>query len=184
MVMPYNSTKSAVLPRTIKAHLLLAELQAEARAERFSESFIHHFADDGATGAEPSGFSAIPPRAGGGGMTDLDVQIDAAHRQAQEIENQARQVEARIIKAGATPLTRQYGRPVDTAAIKQNLTLVSVLNRRDPALASFLGVQTGDYIRQAEERATRELQAQGCDGLLLGALHGHGTDAQLEPSGP
>jgi len=93
-------------------------------------------------------------------MNDLDVQIDAAHRQAQEIENQARQVEARIVAAGGTPLTRQYGRPVDTAAIKQNLTLVSVLNRRDPALASFLGVQTGDYIRQAEERATREMQAQ------------------------
>jgi len=93
-------------------------------------------------------------------MNDLDVQIDAAHRQAQEIENQARQVEARIIAAGATPPTRQYGKPVDPAAIKQNLTLVSVLNRRDPALASFLGVQTGDYIRQAEERATREMQVQ------------------------
>lgn len=93
-------------------------------------------------------------------MTDLDVQIDAAHRQAQEIENQARQVEARIVAAGGTPPTRQYGRPVDPAAIKQNLTLVSVLNRRDPSLASFLGVQTGDYIRQAEERATREMQAQ------------------------
>ena len=93
-------------------------------------------------------------------MTDLDVQIDAAHRQAQEIENQAQQVEARIVAAGGTPPTRPYGRPVDPAAIKQNLTLVSVLNRRDPSLASFLGVQTGDYIRQAETRATRELQAQ------------------------
>lgn len=92
-------------------------------------------------------------------MTDLDVQIDAAHRQAQEIENQARQVEARIVAAGGTPPTRQYGRPVDPAAIKQNLTLVSVLNRRDPALASFLGVQSGAYIREAEERATLELQA-------------------------
>ena len=93
-------------------------------------------------------------------MTDLDVQIDAAHRQAQETENQARQVEARILAAGGTPPTRPYGRPVDPAAIKQNLTLVSVLNRRDPSLASFLGVQTGDYIRQAEECATREMQAQ------------------------
>jgi len=71
MVMPYNSTKSAVLPRTIKAHLLLAELQAEARAERFSESFIHHFADDGATGAQPAGFSAIPPRSGGSSWLSL-----------------------------------------------------------------------------------------------------------------
>ena len=28
-----------------------------------------------------------------------------------------------------------------------------------------------------------QLQAQGCDGFLLGSLHGHGADAQLEPSG-
>ena len=44
--MAYNSAKGAVLPKTIKAHLLLAELQAEARAERFAESFDQHFADD------------------------------------------------------------------------------------------------------------------------------------------
>jgi hypothetical protein len=44
--MSYNSTKGAVLPKTIKAHLLLAELQAEARAERFVESFDQYFADD------------------------------------------------------------------------------------------------------------------------------------------
>ena len=28
-----------------------------------------------------------------------------------------------------------------------------------------------------------QLQAQGCNGFLLGSLHGHGADAQLEPSG-
>ena len=44
--MAYNSSKGAVLPKTIKAHLLLAELHAEARAERFAESFDQHFADD------------------------------------------------------------------------------------------------------------------------------------------
>ena len=44
--MAYNSSKGAVLPKTIKAHLLLAELQAEARAERFAASFDQHFADD------------------------------------------------------------------------------------------------------------------------------------------
>jgi hypothetical protein len=40
--MAFNSSKSAILPRTIKAHLLLAELQAEARRERFDQ----HFPDD------------------------------------------------------------------------------------------------------------------------------------------
>jgi len=44
--MAYNSSKVSVLPRTIKAHLVLAELQAEARAERFAASFDQHFADD------------------------------------------------------------------------------------------------------------------------------------------
>ena len=44
--MAFNSSKSAILPRTIKAHLLLAELQAEARRERFAESSDQHFPDD------------------------------------------------------------------------------------------------------------------------------------------
>jgi len=42
----YNSSKGAVLPKTIKAHLVLAQLQAEARAECFAASFDQHFADD------------------------------------------------------------------------------------------------------------------------------------------
>ena len=43
--LPFNPKKSAILPKTIKAHLLLAELQAEARRERFAASFDQHFAD-------------------------------------------------------------------------------------------------------------------------------------------
>jgi hypothetical protein len=44
--LPFNPKKSAILPKTIKAHLLIAELQAEARRERFAASFDQHFADD------------------------------------------------------------------------------------------------------------------------------------------
>ena len=44
--MPFNPKKSAILPKTIKAHLLIAELQAEARRERFAASFDQHFPDD------------------------------------------------------------------------------------------------------------------------------------------
>jgi hypothetical protein len=40
--LPFNPKKSASLPKTIKAHLLIAELQAEARRERFDQ----HFPDD------------------------------------------------------------------------------------------------------------------------------------------
>ena len=87
---------------------------------------------------------------------DLSTSIDAAYQQAEDTENIAIQIEARIIAAGGKPLLRQYGKPVDAAAIKQNLTLVSQLNRRDPKLATFLGVQSG-YQQQLElEQAARK----------------------------
>jgi hypothetical protein len=44
--LPFNPKKSASLPKTIKAHLLIAELQAEGRRERFAASFDQHFADE------------------------------------------------------------------------------------------------------------------------------------------
>jgi hypothetical protein len=93
-------------------------------------------------------------------MTDLDAQISKAHSAAEEAEHQARAIEARIIKAGGTPPLRQYGSPISADAIRQNLTLVSVLNRRDPALASFLGVQSGAYRKAEEEQAARAMAAQ------------------------
>ncbi len=91
---------------------------------------------------------------------DSDTAVDAAYQEAELIEAGARQVEARIIAAGGRPLLRQYGKPIDTAAIKQNLTLVSQLNRRDPKLATYLGVQSG-YQQQLEAQdAQRKAQEQ------------------------
>lgn len=86
----------------------------------------------------------------------LDQQIDAAHSAAERIEADALQIEARIVKAGGIPPRRQYGKPVSTEAIRQSLTLVGLLNKRDPALASFLGIQSGSYAREAAERAERQ----------------------------
>ena len=87
---------------------------------------------------------------------DLSSAIDAAYAEAESTEATAAAIEARIIAAGGKPLLRQYGKPVDAAAIKQNLTLVSQLNRRDPKLATFLGVQSG-YQQQLElEQAARK----------------------------
>ena len=118
---------------------------------------------------------------------DLSTSIDAAYQQAEDTENIAIQIEARIIAAGGKPLLRQYGNPVDADAIKQNLTLVSQLNRRDPKLATFLGVQSG-YQQQLEleqahaaaasERmatATAELQQKNQQAAAIrqqAALHG------------
>ena len=91
---------------------------------------------------------------------DLSTSIDAAYAAAEETEATARQVEARIIAAGGRPLLRQYGKPVDTAAIKQNLTLVSQLNRRDPKLATYLGVQSGYQQQLEQQQAACKAQEQ------------------------
>jgi hypothetical protein len=50
------------------------------------------------------------------------------------------------------PPTRRYVRPVNAAAIAENLTLRSLLQRRDPALANYLGCGS-DYQRKEEEAA-------------------------------
>ena len=90
----------------------------------------------------------------------LDQRIDAAHAEAERAENEARQVESRIVAAGGIPPKRQYGRPVDPEAVRNNLTLSSVLSRRDPALASYLGVGSDYHRRQQQEREAAALQAQ------------------------
>ena len=91
---------------------------------------------------------------------DLSTSIDAAYAEAESTEATAAAIEARIVAFGGKPLLRQYGKPVDAAAIKQNLTLVSQLNRHDPKLATFLGVQSG-YQQQLElEQAARMAAAE------------------------
>ena len=54
---------------------------------------------------------------------------------------------------------RQFGQPVNIAALKRNLTAVSLLNK-DPELASFLGVQSGAFAREAEAKAAAQMQAE------------------------
>lgn len=96
-------------------------------------------------------------------MTDLDVTIEKAHSAAEETENQARQVEARICCiAGADRLLprRGYGQPVSSDDIARNLTLRGLIARNDPQLASYLGVST-DYHRQQEQaKAARAASSQ------------------------
>jgi len=65
------------------------------------------------------------------------------------------QIDARILKAGDIPPRRQYGKPVSTEAIRQNLTLTGLINSRNPQLASYLGVQTGAHQRRQEEQQAR-----------------------------
>jgi hypothetical protein len=93
-------------------------------------------------------------------VTDLDAQISKAHSAAEATEQQARHLEARILKTGAQLPKRQYGSPLNPEALKQNLTARSLICKRDPELASFLGLQDGSYRREAEEREAAAMRAQ------------------------
>lgn len=90
----------------------------------------------------------------------IDQQIDAAHSAAEQTEAEALQIEARIVRAGGIPPVRQYGKPVSAADIARNMTLTGLINSRDPALASFLGIQTGSHQRRQEEEAARKAAAE------------------------
>jgi len=96
-------------------------------------------------------------------VTDLDTQISQAHAAAEATEQQARHLEARILKTGAQLPRRQYGSPVNPDDLKQNLTARSLICKRDPALASFLGLQDGSYRREAEEREARVLRGKALE---------------------
>ena len=90
----------------------------------------------------------------------LDYQIDAAHHEAQRIENEALAIEARIIKAGGVPPTRRYGKPVSGEAVSKNLTLTGALQRRDPALAAYLGIGSDFHQKQQQAAEARRLQVE------------------------
>jgi hypothetical protein len=92
----------------------------------------------------------------------LEQRIEAAHGDAERIEDEARQIEARICRIpGADRMlpVRTYGRPVSGEAISKNLTLRSLLVEHDPRLASFLGVGSGSQRRNKELAAAREASA-------------------------
>jgi hypothetical protein len=93
----------------------------------------------------------------------LDYQIDAAHHEAQRIEAEAGQIEARIVAAGGVPPVRRYGTPVSGEAVSRNLTTTGLLQRRDPALANYLGIGS-DYHRKQEAAAeARKMQPQALE---------------------
>lgn len=96
-------------------------------------------------------------------MDALDKEISRAHTAAEEAENQARQLEARIARIpGAARLLplRRYGAPVDAAEVRRNLTLSSLIARADHELACLLGCATGEHRRREEEAAAAALQAE------------------------
>jgi len=91
---------------------------------------------------------------------NLDQLIDDAHTQVERTEQEARQIEARIIKAGGVPPRRPYGRPVSGEDVARNLTLRGLLQARDPALAAFLGFGSDLARKREEDAAAAALQAE------------------------
>ena len=90
----------------------------------------------------------------------LDYQIDAAHHEAQRIEAEAGQIEARIVAAGGVPPVRRYGTPVSGEAVSRNLTTTGLLQRRDPALANYLGIGSDYHRKQQEAIEARRMAAE------------------------
>ena len=96
-------------------------------------------------------------------MFDLNQEVAKAHQSVTETENVARQIEGRIRQidgAGRLLPARKYGKPIDTAAIANGLTLRSLIAKKDPELASYLGIGSDLAIREEEEREARRLRAQ------------------------
>ena len=115
-------------------------------------------------------------------MTDLDSQIDARHREVEAVEDQARQIEARICRIpGADRLLprRQYGVAVSSTDIAKNLTLRGLIAKHDHQLAAFLGLASGEHRRREEEEAARALQAQAMQ-LQTEQLRAANAEAQRQ----
>ena len=101
-------------------------------------------------------------------MATLEQRIESAATDIEAVELEAAQIECRICQiAGADRLLprRQYGKPVSAASINANLTLSALINRGDPKLAAYLGIQNGQAQAQAAAAEARKaagerLQAQ------------------------
>ena len=96
-------------------------------------------------------------------MMDLDSQIADAHAAAEAAEAQARLIEARICKIpGADRMLprRKYGAEVDRSAIEKNLSLRSLIGRKDPQLAAYLGIPYGTSAAEEQARQDREAAIQ------------------------
>ena len=92
----------------------------------------------------------------------LEQRIESAHSDSERVEDEARQIEARICQIpGADRLlpVRTYGRPVSGDAIGKNLTLRALISERDPKLAAYLSIGSGSQRRNEELAAAREASA-------------------------
>ena len=96
-------------------------------------------------------------------LNEVDQAIEVAFKEASAVETFARRLEERISRIeGASALLppRKYGQPIDTKAIRANLSLSSLIMQDSAELSHYLGLDPSVKRRIDEEREARAMAAQ------------------------
>ena len=96
-------------------------------------------------------------------LNEVDQAIEVAFKEASAVETFARRLEERISRIeGARALLppRKYGQPIDTKAIRANLSLSSLIMQDSAELSHYLGLDPSVKRRIDEEREARAMAAQ------------------------
>ena len=96
-------------------------------------------------------------------LNEVDQAIEVALKEASAVETFARRLEERISQIeGARQLLppRKYGQPVDTKAIRANLSLSSLIMQDSAELSHYLGLDPSVKRRIDEEREAKAMAAQ------------------------
>ena len=96
-------------------------------------------------------------------LNEVDQAIEVAFKEASAVEKFARRLEKRISQIeGARQLLppRKYGQPVDTKAIRANLSLSSLIMQDSAELSHYLGLDPSVKRRIDEEREAKAMAAQ------------------------
>ena len=96
-------------------------------------------------------------------LNEVEQAIEVAFKEASAVETFARRLEERISQIeGARQLipSRKYGQPVDTKAIRANLSLSSLIMQDSAELSHYLGLDPSVKRRIDEEREARAMAAQ------------------------
>ena len=96
-------------------------------------------------------------------LNEVDQAIEVAFKEASAVETFARRLEERISQIeGARQLlpSRKYGQPVDTKAIRANLSLSILIMQDSAELSHYLGLDPSVKRRIDEEREAKAMAAQ------------------------
>jgi len=96
-------------------------------------------------------------------LNEVDQAIEVAFKEVSAVETFARRLEERISQIeGARRLLppRKYGQPIDTKAIRANLSLSTLIMRDSAELSHCLGLDPSIKRRMDEEREAQKLRAE------------------------